>query len=225
MSTIIKPNGAAGEDQAVRCAAFNFDDLAEKGNRYLAEVRRQAEAILSQAKEEAARLRQQAAEQGRTEAAKAAQQQAAAKAQKDLEARLQTVLPALTSAIAEIQQDKAAWRAHWERNAVQLAIAIAARVARREAANSPQVSLSLIREALELAAGAARISLHLNPADHQALGDNVPRLISQFAKTAQAEVVSDPDITPGGCRVVTELGEIDQQIESQLARIEEELTS
>jgi len=36
--------------------------------------------------------------------------------------------------------------------------------------------------------------------------------------------VADPDITPGGCRVDTQFGSIDQQLETQLARIEEELT-
>ena len=39
-----------------------------------------------------------------------------------------------------------------------------------------------------------------------------------------AEVVADATIERGGCRVETRFGTIDQQFESQLKRIEEELT-
>ena len=41
---------------------------------------------------------------------------------------------------------------------------------------------------------------------------------------AAAELAADENISPGGCRVETEHGSIDQQIEAQLARILEELT-
>lgn len=225
MSTIIKSQGVSGADHALRSVAFNLEDLADHGNRYLAEVRRQAESILAKANEDAVRVRRQAAEQGRADAAKAAQQEAAEQAKQDLEQRLATLTPALTAAIHEIRQSKEAWRAHWEKNVVSLATAIASRIIRGEVARAPEVTLTLVREALELAAGATRVSLHLHPADHEALGENVQSIVSQFAKTAHAEVVADADVSPGGCRVVTEFGEIDQRIESQLARIEEELSS
>ena len=43
-----------------------------------------------------------------------------------------------------------------------------------------------------------------------------------MAGLGDAELVADPAITPGGCRVETRFGVIDQQFETQLARIEEE---
>jgi flagellar assembly protein FliH len=36
-------------------------------------------------------------------------------------------------------------------------------------------------------------------------------------------IVADESITAGGCRVDTEFGSLDQQLEAQLARITEEL--
>jgi flagellar biosynthesis/type III secretory pathway protein FliH len=36
-------------------------------------------------------------------------------------------------------------------------------------------------------------------------------------------VVADESISPGGCRIETRYGEVDQQIEAQLRRIEEDL--
>jgi flagellar biosynthesis/type III secretory pathway protein FliH len=48
-------------------------------------------------------------------------------------------------------------------------------------------------------------------------------VVRELAPLAQTELVADPQISAGGCRVETRFGVIDQQFESQLARIEEEL--
>ena len=66
--------------------------------------------------------------------------------------------------------------------------------------------------------------IHLNPSDREALGDQVDLLTKELAPLATAELISNPSITPGGCRVETQFGSIDQQLETQLKRIEEELT-
>jgi flagellar biosynthesis/type III secretory pathway protein FliH len=64
----------------------------------------------------------------------------------------------------------------------------------------------------------------LNPNDLKALGNQLTVIINEVAPLAGAELQADPDITPGGCRVETRFGVIDQQFEAQLKRIEEELT-
>jgi flagellar assembly protein FliH len=40
---------------------------------------------------------------------------------------------------------------------------------------------------------------------------------------APSQIEADETISAGGCRVETRFGEVDQQIESQLRRIEEDL--
>jgi len=64
----------------------------------------------------------------------------------------------------------------------------------------------------------------LHPADHQALAPQVESLVAELSSLGAAEIVAGPEITRGGCRVETRFGVIDQQVEAQLARIEEELT-
>ena len=49
-------------------------------------------------------------------------------------------------------------------------------------------------------------------------------LIDAMSGLGGAEVTADAAIGRGGCRVETRFGTIDQQFESQLKRIEEELT-
>jgi flagellar assembly protein FliH len=148
-------------------------------------------------------------------------------AEKELDERIgkqmKTLLPALAKAIDGIEQAKTNWLSHWEKNVVHLAARIAARVVRKEVVAEPEITLTLLREALELAVGGGSMTIRLNPADHAALGGQVANLASEFARLAAADLVADPQIAAGGCRIETQFGTIDQTCAAQLARIEEEL--
>jgi flagellar biosynthesis/type III secretory pathway protein FliH len=87
----------------------------------------------------------------------------------------------------------------------------------------PTIALDVISEALRLAAGSAEITLHVNPTDYENLGTQVDRLAATLCRLAPSQIISDPEISAGGCRVVTKFGEIDERIEAQLRRIEEDL--
>ena len=98
-----------------------------------------------------------------------------------LNERLQTLMPALEQAVVSLRESEQAWLNHWERQTVHLACAIAARIVRREIARTPEITLHLVREALELANGSSRLRLHLNPQDHAALADQVPAIVARAA--------------------------------------------
>jgi flagellar assembly protein FliH len=83
--------------------------------------------------------------------------------------------------------------------------------------------LEWIREALELAAGSPAIKLHLNPADHATLVEPLQCMLANRGESAEVEILADPDTEPGGCLVETAHGSIDQRLETQLSRIEDEL--
>jgi flagellar biosynthesis/type III secretory pathway protein FliH len=106
---------------------------------------------------------------------------------------------------------------------VKLATAIAARVIRREVMHHPEITLALVRESLELAAGSTHIRLRLHPEDLAQLGGFVERITQELAPAGTTEMVADAAVEQGGCRLETSLGTIDQQFAAQLARIEEEL--
>jgi flagellar biosynthesis/type III secretory pathway protein FliH len=67
------------------------------------------------------------------------------------------------------------------------------------------------------------MTLRLNPQDHATLGQQVEAIAKQVASAGTLQIVPDASITPGGCRIDTEFGSLDQQLEAQLARITEEL--
>ena len=104
-----------------------------------------------------------------------------------------------------------------------LITSIAERVIRRQLDRQPEIALDLIADGLSLAAGSADITLHVSPTDYENMGSQIQRLAATLARLAPSQVVADPEISAGGCRVDTKFGSIDQQIESQLHRIEQDL--
>lgn len=87
----------------------------------------------------------------------------------------------------------------------------------------PEIALNLLREALELSLGGGALTIRLNPDDHTALGKKATKMIAEFGKLAPTEIIADPQISAGGCRIETQFGTIDQTVEAQLTRIAEEL--
>jgi flagellar assembly protein FliH len=196
--------------------AFNFEDMAAQAQGYLERVRGEAAKIVAEARGQADAIRRQAEQEGRRSAMLAVEE--------TIRQQLTGTLAALGRTVEDLRQAKQAWLAHWEASGVHVAAAIARRLIRRELARQPDIPLALVREALELAAGNPQVRIHLNPADHQALGSQVRTLVAEISGLGEVQIVADPAVTPGGCRVETRFGIIDQQFEAQLARVEEELT-
>ena len=212
MATILR---SADLPHGARAVALNFEDLAAEAGRYVTEAKAQAEEILAEARREAESIRQQAAEQGAQAAVGAVEQMVAE--------QLAPALTGLQQAADDIRRAKQAWLSHWESSAVRLSTAIAERILRGEVRRQPEITLRLVREALELATGSPNVRLHMNPDDFRSLGTQVRSLLGAMSGLGDAEITPDAAITPGGCRVETRFGAIDQQFESQLRRIEEEL--
>jgi flagellar assembly protein FliH len=214
MATVLR---ASDPQFSPQVASFNLDDVAAEAAECLAQARADAAEIVATAEGQAADIRRQAAEAG----CKAAMQEF----EKIVAAQVAPAIEALGQTVVELHREKQAWIAHWETGAVHLAAAIAARVIRREVRQEPEITLTLVREALDLAAGSPNVRLHLNPEDYKSLGVQVRTLIDAMSALGDAEVIPDAAVAQGGCRVETRFGTIDQQIETQLHRIEEELAA
>lgn len=217
MATVIKANDS---ERASQAATFNFDDMNRQGERYVAEVHARARQVVAQAEAEAAAVRRRAEEEGRA----AAEKQFAARVEARVAERMKALTPALQDLVAQLAQAREAWLAHWEQAAVKLAAGIAERIIRRELARHPEISQDWLREALQLAGGSPELRIALHPGDLAALGPQAESLARELARVGQAQVLADPQVSPGGCRIDTQFGAIDQRLETQLARIIEELS-
>jgi len=211
--------------------AFNFDDMRRQCDAYVEEARNRGQQILGQAAQEAETVRQAAYAEGLAagkEAGLAAahtlvESRAAEIAGQLTQERLRTVLPAFQAAAGALVIERDRWITAWEGAAVKLSASIAQRVLRHELAQLPEVSVALIQEALQLAAGQPQIQLRLNPCDLEQLQTCGDEALGRLAGVGDARLVPDEAIAPGGCIVETRHGVIDARLETQLDRIASEL--
>ncbi len=213
MATILKSKATLPAEPVI----YRFEDVANDARRILDEAKAEAVVIIAEAQAEAREIRRHAEQAGQTDAQ--------ANARQEIQTQLQTLLPAITSAINQLCDARKTWLQEWQNRTVQLAVKIAERVVRCQLQRSPSITLTYVREALEMCVASPQIRVLMHSADVQTLGESARQIVHEIMPAAQAEIVADDSISPGGCRIETRHGEIDQQVETQLQRIEAELNS
>lgn len=103
-----------------------------------------------------------------------------------------------------------------EASLVELTIAIARQLIRREIKASPGEIVAVAREAMRVLPLSSRnIRLHLHPED----ASLVTEAMGQPMQQGGWAVVEDPTLTRGGCEVETDDSRVDATVETRLARV------
>ena len=123
--------------------------------------------------------------------------------------RLEQLMNALGNPFAELDEQV-------EEELVKLAIAIVRQLVRREIRTDPGQVIAVVREAVAaLPVSSRSIRLHLHPEDAVLVREAFS--LSESEKNWQ--IVDDPVLTRGGCKVVTESSQVDASLETRLAQI------
>jgi flagellar assembly protein FliH len=141
--------------------------------------------------------------QGEKAGAAAAQQETAALAKK------------LATTLDDLMRVRNEMIRHTEKQMVQLALAIARRVVHREVSLDANLLVTMMRVALERVSDAARVTVRLNPTDHQSVASSQAGAVA----STQVTLTADPRIPRGGCRVESEYGDIDAGVDAQIQEI------
>jgi flagellar assembly protein FliH len=137
------------------------------------------------------------------------QQKPQLQAQQQRVERLQSILDLLTRPLAEL--DEAV-----ERELAALACAIARHVVRRELRADPAQVIATVREAVSLLPISVRdVRVHLHPDDAAIVRARLAEPQSEGAWT----IVEDPVLERGGCRVATQVSQVDARVESRLGAV------
>lgn len=145
---------------------------------------------------------------GAREAEAAARTRAAAEGQKSIET--------LASSVAELAQLRPRLRKQAESDVVQLALAIARRLLRREIAVDPDAIRGLIIAALEKLQAQEIHRVRTTPEYIQPL----TAILRQTVSHLKIEVIADSSLRPGGIVFETNQGDLDASIDSQLREID-----
>ncbi|MEI8379756.1 MAG: FliH/SctL family protein [Planctomycetota bacterium] len=207
--------------------AFNFADLRQEADDVVAQARQAAAELLANARQEVetlcSQVRDQAREEGLNEAQAEIYRQADEIARHQLQGQLETALPALRSAAESLQAERDRWLIRWEQTAIRVGVAIAEKLVKTQIATRAELASGMIADALRLAAGQPRVTVHLHPDDLAAWGDQGPRIVESLTACADSTLIADPLVSRGGCRIETTHGEIDARVETMLERLAYEL--
>ncbi len=207
-------------DKVVR---FSLPDVEEQARGRLAQAHAEAERIIAEANarvvdiETAAREQGQAAgwQQGHTDG-----RDCGATAALDQHAeRLREVIATFNNAAAALAEFREQVEAAATRDAVELALAIAARITRRQGVLDPDVLLENVRAAMNVVGRTAVTRVAVNPSQRTLLETILPQLQLDSPSLRHAEIVDDDAIAPGGCRVFTSHGHVDADLQTQLDRV------
>ncbi len=201
---------SSGPESAAECRPWVIPEVTAPGSRAgghadaggIMLTAGRIEEIQCQARQEAFDLgRKEGLEQGKADAS----------AQAD---RLLAIMRLLAAPLEEIDERVV-------EEVTQLALAIARHVIRREIKMDPRQILGVVQQAAEaLPVSARRVRLLLNPEDAHIVRE-IMNLSSE--RNGGWELIEDPAISRGGCRVETESSRIDATIEKRLAAIAAEL--
>lgn len=98
----------------------------------------------------------------------------------------------------------------------RLALATGSQLARRELRQDPAQVIAIIRECVNvLPASARHVRVHLHPLDAAIVRER----LAQPAADRAWSVVEDPVLARGGCRVITDVSQVDGRFDSRVAAV------
>jgi flagellar assembly protein FliH len=171
------------------------------------------ERIIADAAAEAERIRALARAEGHSEGL--------AQGHADGLAEASSAALALTEALAEAQALRERLAEETERDAVDLALALAAKVLAGTLAVQPERVLDVVRGALRRVVDRRRLTVLLDPADLQAAQAALAEVATQVGGIEHYELQADRRVGRGGAIVRTAESEVDATVATQLERARE----
>lgn len=135
--------------------------------------------------------------------------------------RLEQVLNSLQGALSELEKVKKEVYSNAEKEAVELALAIARKIVCHEVNTSKTVVLSVVKEALKRVVDHKKVKIRVNPSDLNVIKEAKSQFSDFVDNTENITIEEDEAILNGGCVIETDLGEIDARIEKQFQTVEE----
>lgn len=219
-------------DQApATVSTFSMADIEKQAKLVLLGAKVRAERLLVAAQEEAEQIKREAHAQALVEGRKAGiaeglemgRTRGRDEALAEERQALTELVGAMTQAVQELDAARLALEAESKTAVIRLAIAIAERVTKRLGVVDPEVGVANVEEALRLVVHSADVRIAVHPSQKATLADVLPRIRAKWPALKHVDLVEDASIAPGGCRVYSGGGEINADLELQLARIAEEL--
>jgi flagellar assembly protein FliH len=229
-STVIKA-AVACPMEGVVLKPFQFGDMLGEVQEALEAARAEAASLVKRARAEEDRVRRAAWEkgygagklQGYQEGSKQGRAEAFENAKQEFAASQKSLVESCRQTISLINDGRAAWEASARQDLVDLAMAIARRVAHHVSERDRRVVQTNLEQAVRLAGARSEVTIMVHPADAESAGVFAKSLMDMREQWQHVQFVEDAGVSPGGCRIQWNTGAVDARIDTQLDRIAAEL--
>ena len=204
-------------------AGFNLSDLANEGKMRLDECRKQVQAMIAQAQEEAQCLREEARQAGYDEGTAQANVDAERRIAEQAETRAREGLQRLQQAVEQLHAIHEAWMNQYAESLSRVALAAAERVIMHRLDQDRDLLVRWAEEALRSTRSAQRLIVAVHPETLAELGGALDQLLSQSDLPEQTHIEPDESVDRNDVVVRQLGGEINAGLTAQLRRLEEML--
>jgi flagellar assembly protein FliH len=219
--------GLVRKDQVALARRFSLADLEAEGRQILARATAEAQQIVQRGQADARQLREQERQagyqsglaEGRAAGLEQVRQETRESAVAQAREQAALLVAALQAGLTEFEQGKRNLIAAAESGLIELAVAIARRVCKREAGRATDAARENVRNLLEMVQHGQDVELHLHPAECELLRGADPEWLAQVERLQHAKFIPDDSVTRGGCILRARATEIDARLETQLDRI------
>ena len=206
---------------------FSMRDVEDQAKALLLRARQAADRLLAEAQREGGEMRQRAHAdgfaQGRREGlatgTEEGRETGLLHALEEHRGQLADAVAAFTTAAEALDASRADLESAALQEVVELAIAVARRVTKRQGLLDPAVLVENLRDAMRLVVHAGDVKVAIHPAQRQTLDAVLPALKLEFPRLSHVELVDDPAMSPGGCRIFAGNGQVDADLDQQLDRV------
>jgi flagellar assembly protein FliH len=123
----------------------------------------------------------------------------------------------LAAAVAELGAARAELPARWERTLLEVAVGIARAIVRAELGAHPERWLAMLRDGIRRAVDRERVVIHVPPVLASYLEGALPDLRAMLAEVRELTLEADATLAETACRVETRFGDVDLDVDAQLA--------
>jgi len=186
-------------------------------------MQQQAAEILERARQESIAIKADAQQAGLKAAREEIEKRVEDTAARVSDARCKTAIAACHQSMDQLHEATSQWLTQWRNQTVELACRIADKLVRARMGSDNELLRVWMEEALVSMRDEREVRILVHPDDFSLAGRFLQSLAQTIPHAGSATVLPDPEVQRGGCVVRSKNGRMDQQLESQLQRLAEQL--
>ncbi len=125
----------------------------------------------------------------------------------------------LNALLSDVRKQRGEIYRQAELEIVELAHAIASRIVSVQVEAEPSIVIESARKAVKLLLDRSKLVVKVSPMQEQFVRENLDKLLEIDDRIERIEIEADRRVSPGGCMLETESGNVDARIETELGNI------